>query len=118
MAFAHENIPVGGMLESDYISGFGRVTVHIPDQENLTVVMDRNVCSFSRMGYVADCTEMPSENITGRAVENESLPGRWRTVYRIESTPYELHYSKNEGFKLLILEGNIVTNSIRLLRIK
>ncbi len=106
-------VPVGGELSSDYIAGFGKVTVRVPDEENLTVEMDRNVCSFTRMGYVGGCTEMASEIATGRAVENTNLPGR-RTVYSIESTPYELHYSKSEGFRILIVQRNVVLNSIRL----
>ena len=113
-AFAEQDIvPVGARLSSDYIAGFGEITVHVPDKENLTVEMDKNVCSFTRMGYVGDCTQMTSESSTGRAVENKNLPGR-RTVYSIQSTPYELHYSKSEGFRLLILEGDVVLNSIRL----
>jgi len=112
---AQDIVPVGGVLSSDYIAGFGQITVHVPDKENLNVEMDRNVCSFTRMGYVGNCTEMTSESLTGRAVENTNLPGRrGRSVYTIESTPYELHYSKSEGFRILILEGNVVLNSIRL----
>ena len=115
-AFAEQDVvPVGARLSSDYTAGFGQITVHVPDKENLTVEMDRNVCSFTRMGYVGDCTQMTSESLTGRAVENTNLPGRGlRTVYSIQSTPYELHYSKREGFRILILEGDVVLNSIRL----
>jgi len=116
---------VGDHYTTDYLSKYGQYTIHVVNQDNVTIAVDPNTCGLSNLGEPTMCTEMAGQFLKGKFVMSTFPTNRRTTSMEFTGGPYRFvtvlkgfNPIRHEYFLLLKGREGKVLDRLRLVKLE